>query len=146
MCRLWANWQGNIGIHSQKERRYKCAVCGKTFAETQGTPFYRGTNRHRDGAGHYLAGPWLPVAAIVAAFGWDERTVQRVQEQAGLHSQEVHEHLVEQPRDLKQVQADEIWGKAQGMLLWLAMALQVESRLWLGPWWVSAALRPCSRR
>lgn len=43
-----------------------------------------------------------------------------------------HEHLVEQPRDLKHVQADEIWVKAQGMILWLAMAIQVESRLWLG--------------
>ena len=33
--------KGNIGVHSQKERRYKCAVCNKTFAETKGTVFYR---------------------------------------------------------------------------------------------------------
>jgi transposase-like protein len=125
--------KGNIGIHSQKERRYKCEVCGKTFAETKGTPFYRG---HKSAIEMVLVITLLahgcPVAAIVAAFGWDERTVQRVQEKAGLHSQAVHAHLVEQPRDLKQVQADEIWVKAQGMILWLAMALQVESRLWLG--------------
>ena len=45
----------------------------------------------------------------------------------------MHEHLVEQPRDdLQHVQADEIWVKAQGMVLWLAMAMQVGTRLWLG--------------
>src|SRR5713226_6165566 len=33
--------QGNIGIHSQKRRRYICHVCGKTFSERQGTAFYR---------------------------------------------------------------------------------------------------------
>ncbi len=33
--------EGNIGIHSQKERRYRCQVCGKTFVERKGTPFLR---------------------------------------------------------------------------------------------------------
>jgi transposase-like protein len=33
--------QGNIGIHSHKERRYICHTCDKTFAATTGTPFYR---------------------------------------------------------------------------------------------------------
>lgn len=26
--------KGNIGVHSRKEGRYKCHVCGKTFGET----------------------------------------------------------------------------------------------------------------
>ena len=39
---------------------------------------------------------------------------------------------MEQPRNLGQVQMDEIWVKVQGMIVWLAMALQVETRLWLG--------------
>jgi transposase-like protein len=73
-----------------------------------------------------------PGQAIVAAFGWDERTVKRMQEKAGEHCQQAHEHLVEQPRDLGHVQADEVWVKAQGMILWLAMAMQVGTRLWLG--------------
>jgi transposase-like protein len=30
----------HIGIHSRAERRYKCHSCGKTFAETLGTPLY----------------------------------------------------------------------------------------------------------
>jgi hypothetical protein len=51
---------------------------------------------------------------------------------AGQHCQQVHEHLVEQPRDLGQVQADEIRAKIQGYVLWMAMAIQVSTRLWLG--------------
>ncbi len=32
---------GNIHVHSLKERRFSCDVCGKTFAQTTATPFYR---------------------------------------------------------------------------------------------------------
>jgi transposase-like protein len=73
-----------------------------------------------------------PIPAIVAAFGLDERTVASWQRRGGNHCQEVHEHLVQQPRDLGQVQADEIRVKHQGGIAWLAMALQVSTRLWLG--------------
>jgi len=61
----------------------------------------------------------------------DERTVVSWQERSGQHSQRVHEHLVEQPRDLGQVQGDEIRVKVQGGIVWMAMALQVSTRLWL---------------
>jgi IS1 family transposase len=47
-------------------------------------------------------------------------------------SQAVHESLVEQPRDLGQVQADEIRVKKQGAIVWMAMAMMVKTRLWLG--------------
>lgn len=30
----------HIGIHARTERRYACHECGKTFAETVGTPLY----------------------------------------------------------------------------------------------------------
>ena len=33
--------QGNIGVHSQKEKRCLCNVCRKSFAVTKGTLFYR---------------------------------------------------------------------------------------------------------
>lgn len=125
--------KGNITIHSQKDRRYKCNVCDQTFVETKGTPFYRAHKAHTEIIIVVtLLAYGCPVQAIVAAFGWDERTVKRVQEEAGGHCQEVHEHLVEQPRDLEHVQADEIWVKAQGIVMWLAMAIQVRTRLWLG--------------
>ena len=124
---------GNIGIHSLKKRRYICHVCGKTFTESKGTVFYRL---------RYpvefviqivtLLAHGCPIAAIVAAFRVDERTVASWQSRAGEHCQQVHEHLVQQPRGLGQVQADEIRVKHQGGIAWLAMALQVSTRLWLG--------------
>jgi transposase-like protein len=73
-----------------------------------------------------------PIQAIVMAFGMDERTVRSLQRRAGQHCQQVHEHLVEQPRDLGHVQADEIRVKMQGCIVWMAMAMQVQTRLWLG--------------
>jgi transposase-like protein len=125
--------EGNITIHSQKERRYKCNVCNTTFVETKGTIFYRRKKPHQDlEMVVTLLAYGCPVQAIVQAYGWDERTVRDVQEQAGEHCREVHEHLVEQPRDLGQVQGDEIRVKAQGIVCWLAMAIQVSTRLWLG--------------
>jgi hypothetical protein len=74
-----------------------------------------------------------PVQAIVAAFGIDERTVARWQARAGEQCRRVHEHLVQAGRvDLGQVQADEIRVRAVGGVLWLASAIAVASRLWLG--------------
>ena len=72
-----------------------------------------------------------PVQAIVAAFGFDERTVAAWRTRAGRHGQAVQEHLVEQPHDLGQVQADEIRVKTQGGIVWMALAMMVSTRLWL---------------
>ena len=33
--------QGNIGIHSRKEKRFICTQCRKTFTTTKGTALYR---------------------------------------------------------------------------------------------------------
>ncbi|MEM4733395.1 MAG: hypothetical protein QXD70_02580, partial [Candidatus Bathyarchaeia archaeon] len=33
--------KGNIQVHSQKDRRCVCTVCGQTFTTTKGTIFYR---------------------------------------------------------------------------------------------------------
>jgi len=50
-----------------------------------------------------------------------------------LRCKRVHEHLVEAGGiELPQVQADEIRVKAVGGIYWLARALEVNSRLWLG--------------
>jgi len=125
--------KGNISVHSQKERRYKCAVCNKTFAETKGTSFYRlRTVKDTVVVVVTLLAYGCPVQAIVMAFGLDERTVLSWQSRSGQHCQRIHEHLVEQPRDLGHVQADEIRVKMQGLIVWMAMAIQVQTRLWLG--------------
>jgi hypothetical protein len=49
-----------------------------------------------------------PVQAIVAAFGFDERTVAAWWTRSGRQGQAVHEYLIAEPRDLGQVQADEL--------------------------------------
>lgn len=125
--------QKNISIHSRKEARYKCEVCQSTFSARKGTAYYR-LQHDRELVTQVitLLAHGCPLQAIVAAFGLDERTVANWQARAGQHSQQVHEHLVEQPRDLEHVQADEIRVKAQGITLWVAMAILVKTRLWLG--------------
>jgi transposase-like protein len=68
--------QGNIGIHSRKEQRYICHVCHKTFSATTGTVFYRlRTSAETVVLVVTLLAHGCPVQAIVAAFGFDERTV-----------------------------------------------------------------------
>ena len=125
--------KGNIRVHSHKERRYICDECGRTFAATKGTVFYR-RRLPKDILVKIvtLLAHGCPRQAIVAAFEVDERTVKSLEKGSGKHCQQVHEHLVEQPRDLGQVQGDEVYAKAQGRVLWLAMAIQVQTRLWLG--------------
>ena len=44
----------------------------------------------------------------------------------------MHQSEVVQPRDLGQVQADEIRARLQGRVVWPAMAIMVSARLWLG--------------
>jgi transposase-like protein len=125
--------QGNIRIHSRRDRRYRCQVCRRTFSESHGTVFYRLRNTAElVTLVVTLLAHGCPVQAIVAAFALDERTVVKWQGRAGQHCEQVHEHLVAQPRDLGQVQADELRVKKQGEIVWLAMALQVSTRLWLG--------------
>ncbi|HET7038737.1 MAG TPA: hypothetical protein VFH97_02555 [Gemmatimonadales bacterium] len=104
------------------------------FAATRDTPFYR-LHKSAELAVLVLAllSHGCPVQAIVAAFGLDERTVGRWLAQAGQHCQRVHEHLVEQGQvDLQHVQADELWVKQVGTKVWMALALAVPTRLWLG--------------
>jgi transposase-like protein len=125
--------EGNIHVHSQKDRRYRCDVCRKTFAETKCTPFYRlRTAQETVTIVITLLAYGCPLQAIVVAFGVDERTVQAWHRRAGQHCQQVHEHRVEQPRDVGQVQADELRVKYQRGIVWMALALQVSTRLWLG--------------
>lgn len=125
--------QDNVRIHSRQEQRFKCTACGKTFAARRGTAFYRlRTPEATVTLVLTLLAHGCPLQAIVVAFGLDERTVDVWQTRGGMHCQRVQTHLVEQPRDLGQVQADELWVKLQGLKVWMAMALQVSTRLWLG--------------
>jgi transposase-like protein len=126
--------QGNMGVHSQRERRSKCVRCGKTFSATKGTVAYRRrTAVDTVTLVLILLCHGCPIQAIVAAFGLDERTVAHWQARAGQHCRAVHEHLVETGQiDLQHVQADELWVKLVGRRVWMALALAVPTRLWLG--------------
>ena len=126
--------QGNIRRHSWGEHRYRCTVCRDTFAATTGTPFYRvQTAVETVTQVLTLLAHGCPLQAIVAAFGFDERTVAAWQAKAGAHCQQVHSHLVQQGTlDLGHVQADELWVKVVRGRVWMALALAVPSRLWLG--------------
>src|SRR5438067_4169086 len=119
--------------HPQKEQRFICHECQKTFSATKGTAFYRlRTVAETVALIVTLLAHGCPVQAIVAAFGFDERTIADWWARAGRQGQVVHAYLIEQPRDLGQVQADELRVKQQGGIVWMATARMVQTRQWLG--------------
>ena len=126
--------RGNIKVHSYRERRYRCTTCGRTFAATRDTPFYR-LKKSLDLVTIVitLLCHGCPLQAIVVAFGLDERTVAAWRDRAGRHGQRFHDHAVLKGQvELGHVQADELYAKVVGRRLWMAMAMAVPSRLWLG--------------
>lgn len=126
--------KGNIGIHSQKKKRFVCRVCQQTFTTSKATVFYR---LHKDPQVVLLVLALLvhgcPVQGIVRAMQIDERTVRKWWQRAGQQCEKLHGHLVGNSQlDLQQVQADEIKVKTQRGWLWMALAVMVRTRLWLG--------------
>ena len=125
--------QGNIRGHGKTRPRFKCLVCGKTFSARAGTPFFR---RHTDETTIIcvvtLVGNGCPIPAVEAAFGFQAQTVREWVAASGQHCEQVHHAQVLHPRDLGHVQADEIRLKTQAGVLWVALALMVTTRLWLG--------------
>jgi transposase-like protein len=126
--------KGNLSVHSREEKRAMCNTCGKPFAISIGTLFYRlRTDPQIVMQVIVLLAFGCPPQAIVKAFGFDERTIQTWWERAGKVCLGIHEQLVfSQQLDLQQVQADEIKVKIQGGWVWMAMAIMVPTRLWIG--------------
>ena len=124
---------GNIGSHARNRQCFMCHVCHRPFSSRHGTPFYR---RRTDEATITLVTTLVahgcPIPAMQAAFGFQRRTVHAWVDAAGTHCQRLHEPLVLQPRDFKQVQADELRVKTQQGVVWMAMAMMVSTRLWVG--------------
>jgi transposase-like protein/IS1 family transposase len=125
---------GSIRLHSKKEKRFRCRKCNKTFAATTGTVFYRRRyDEQTITCVVTLLAYGCPVQAICRAFSLDERTVCAWHEAASRHCQRLHEQVIESSQmDLGHVQADELRIKAQGHVVWMALALCVTTRLWLG--------------
>lgn len=126
--------KGNIAVHSQADQRYICRECGRTFAATTGTIFYRlRTDAKTVLIVITLLAYGCPPKAIEQAFGFHERTIRKWWRRSGEHCRLVHAHAIGGSQlDLQQVQADEIKVKAQGGSYWMALAMMVAPRLWLG--------------
>lgn len=125
--------EGNIRTHSRQRQRYRCQVWGKTFSARVGTPFYRRrTDETMITWVVSLVGNGCPIPAIEATFGFQAQPVREWMDAAGAHSEAIHYAEVVHERDLEQVQADEIHVKTQAGVVWMAMAMMVSPRLWLG--------------
>lgn len=125
--------EDNIRIHCHKRHRYRCTVCKKSFSARSGTIFFRRrTEEQLITQVVTLVSHGCPIPAIEAAFALQAQTVREWIDAAGAHAEAVHHSVVVQPRDLQQVQADEVHVKTQAGVLWMAMALMVSTRLWLG--------------
>jgi transposase-like protein/IS1 family transposase len=125
--------QGNIVIHQRNRPRYKCKTCKKTFSANAGTAF-EGLRRSTELIVIVitLLAYGCPTQAIVHAFGLDERTVVSWQQRAGKHCKSIHKEKIEcGVLDLMHVQADEIWIKMRGGVVWVALAMMVQTRLWI---------------
>jgi transposase-like protein/IS1 family transposase len=124
---------GNIRIHSYQPQRYRCRTCNKTFSARRGT-MMEGLRTPTELVVIIviLLAYGCPVQAIVHAYGIDERTVAAWQKRAGKHCHQVHHALVEQGQvKTHQVQADEIRAKGRQLVVWMGMAIDASSRLWM---------------
>jgi transposase-like protein/IS1 family transposase len=125
--------QGNIVIHQRSRPRYKCKTCGRTFSANAGTAL-AGLRKPIELIVIVitLLAYGCPVQAIVHAFELDERTVASWQQRAGNHCELIHKEKIERGIiDLIHVQADEIWIKMRGAVVWVALAMMVSTRLWI---------------
>lgn len=124
---------GNITIHDRKRQRYRCNICRHTFTARTGTML----EGLRSPAELVLIVVGLlaygcPLQAIVHVFGLDERTVAAWRDRAGQQCQRVQHAVVQQGAlTLTHVQADEIRIKGKKSILWMGLAMEVSSRLWL---------------
>ena len=124
---------GRIGVHNQAERRYICHACQRTFTETKGTslqdlkyPVWVGARVLT------LLAHGCPIAAIVAAFLLDERSVRAWQSNAGPHAEQIQAAVVcNGGLALGQVQADALCVNTQQGQVWMATAMSVFARLFL---------------
>ena len=126
--------KGNITVHSRKEARYRCTVCEKTFSARRGTMCsWKKTPADILVLVVTLLAHGCPVRAMVAAFGVTAETVRTWAAEAGVHGAQVHRHLVLGACwSLRHGHADEMRVRMQQGMVWMAMALMVSTRLWLG--------------
>ncbi len=86
--------EGNVWIHAQTPPRYCCTVCQRTFSPRAGTPFSRRTTDEAIIAQVVtLVAHGCPIAAIVAAYGFQRQTVCGWLDAAGVQGEAVHQQV-----------------------------------------------------
>jgi len=95
--------------HGEVRQMYRCNICGKSFSETSGTPFYR-LKTPKETVVHTLndVTEGLGVRAAARTNHVDKDTVQRWVKRAGQHSRRLAEYMM-QGLELAQAQLDEMW-------------------------------------
>ncbi|HZR44697.1 MAG TPA: hypothetical protein VFB12_31590 [Ktedonobacteraceae bacterium] len=124
---------GTLSIPGRKRPRYKCQSGKKTLSARKGT-FFEGLRTEEEKVTMVVTflSYGCPLQAIVPAFGLDERTVAAWQKRVGEQCQRVHIALVEAGKvKSQQIQADEIRAKGRKIIVWMALAMDVTTRLWL---------------
>jgi hypothetical protein len=126
--------KGTITMHSRKEARSRCTVGATTFSARRGTMVYRKkTPVDLLVPVVTLSAHGRPVSAMVVSVGLQAETVRTWAAEAGVHCAQGHRHLVLGAcLSLLHAQADEMRVRMQKGMGWMAMALMVSARLWLG--------------
>jgi transposase-like protein len=88
--------QGTIVVPDRQRERYRCKICQQTFTSRTGTMF-EGFRKPTELIVIMvtLLSYGCPVQAIVKALGFDERTIARWRDRAGVHCQRVHEQMMQ---------------------------------------------------
>jgi IS1 family transposase len=96
-------------VHGEKRQLYLCRVCGKSFSETAGTPFYglKTPTKTVCIALNELA-EGLGVRAVARIHGVEHDTVLDWLRKAGQHCELLSAYMM-QELELSQVQLDELW-------------------------------------
>ena len=119
---------------SGRRRRYRCKSCGRTFASTTGTPYYRLKKpRRKFDEVAALTVEGVSISSIARAKGLAWNTVAHWQELASKYAKRFSDvMLTDFP--LVELQADELctFVQQKSELFWLFTTLEVWSRLWVG--------------
>ena len=125
---------GNITVHRRQEARSRCTGWEKTFRARRGTMCsWKKTPVDTLVLVVTLLAHGCPVRAMVAAVGVTAEPVRTGAAAAGVHGAQGHRHpVLGACWSLLHGHADEMRVRLQQGMVWMAMALMVSTRLWLG--------------
>ena len=123
---------GFYRTRSGKRRRYRCVECGKTFASTKGTPYYRLQHRRATfDAVVALRVEGVSISAIARVEGLAWNTVARWLKRAAEVCRRFNDKRIS-GFAVEELQADEIrsFAGSKDRPTWIFAAIEVWSRLW----------------